>query len=197
MLQLKNEFITTTEACEILGLSKTVIKQMADSGKLESWKTPGGHRRLKHTSVIAYAEEVSSIRNYEKKPDKGLSTLDILVVDSSSHTRAIFDNIRSSMDIPLNITLVQNGYDSLVKAGANEYKLVFVELDFPEMDGYQLINAIKNSTKNANSVFIITTKDAPDRNGISLIPVDSLILNRPIEVKIIKQILQHEWQAMN
>lgn len=48
--------LTIDEACKILLLGKTTVRQLADAGALGPLRrTPGGHRRLSREAVEAYA----------------------------------------------------------------------------------------------------------------------------------------------
>lgn len=49
--------ITTREAARLLGISISTAQKWVESGALESWKTPGGHRRMRRSAVLALLEE--------------------------------------------------------------------------------------------------------------------------------------------
>jgi excisionase family DNA binding protein len=50
--------ITTREAAELLGVSIRTARSWVENGALDSWKTPGGHRRVKRSVVLALLEQV-------------------------------------------------------------------------------------------------------------------------------------------
>lgn len=45
--------ITTREAAALLGVSVRTAQGWVENGALDSWKTPGGHRRVRRSSVLA------------------------------------------------------------------------------------------------------------------------------------------------
>ncbi|GAA0910245.1 excisionase family DNA-binding protein [Luteibacter anthropi] len=49
--------ITTGEAARLLGISISTAQKWIESGALESWKTPGGHRRMHRSAVLALLDE--------------------------------------------------------------------------------------------------------------------------------------------
>jgi excisionase family DNA binding protein len=49
--------LTTRDAARLLGISVSTAQKWIESGALESWKTPGGHRRMRQSAVIALLEE--------------------------------------------------------------------------------------------------------------------------------------------
>lgn len=50
---MADDVLTTTEAAKILGISVRTAQLMIEGGKLPSWKTPGGHRRVLRSAVDA------------------------------------------------------------------------------------------------------------------------------------------------
>jgi len=51
------EFLTTTSAARIAGVGVSSIKRWADEGKLRTVRTPGGHRRLVHSDLLAFLKD--------------------------------------------------------------------------------------------------------------------------------------------
>src|SRR3954465_4113041 len=49
--------LTTRDAARLLGISVSTAQKWIESGALESWKTPGGHRRMRQSAVLALLEE--------------------------------------------------------------------------------------------------------------------------------------------
>jgi excisionase family DNA binding protein len=49
--------LTTRDAARLLGISVSTAQKWIESGALESWKTPGGHRRMRRSAVLALLEE--------------------------------------------------------------------------------------------------------------------------------------------
>ena len=45
--------MTTGAAARMLGLHRDTVKRWISAGKLPSWRTPGGHRRIDLADVIA------------------------------------------------------------------------------------------------------------------------------------------------
>lgn len=48
--------LTTRAAAALLGVSVSTAQQWIESGAIASWKTPGGHRRVKRSAVMAAME---------------------------------------------------------------------------------------------------------------------------------------------
>lgn len=50
------DVLTTTNAAELLGVSTRTAQLWVESGRLPSWKTPGGHRRIPRQAVLDLME---------------------------------------------------------------------------------------------------------------------------------------------
>lgn len=56
---MKNkQFLTVTEAAELLNLSPATVRRMFDNGQLQGFRIPGGkHRRISLSSVLLQMQE--------------------------------------------------------------------------------------------------------------------------------------------
>lgn len=68
---------TTHEAGKLIGYDPSTVQKWIDGGKLKAHKSPGGHRRIRHDDLVAFAEEHELMLNYEalKPADDGSVTL--------------------------------------------------------------------------------------------------------------------------
>ena len=51
----KSQWLTLRDACRLLDVSDTTLRQWADSGYLRVYRTPGGHRRFLREDVDSFA----------------------------------------------------------------------------------------------------------------------------------------------
>lgn len=51
------DVLTTTQAAKLLGISVRTAQLLIEGGKLPTWKTPGGHRRVHRADVLALMEQ--------------------------------------------------------------------------------------------------------------------------------------------
>ncbi|MET0255633.1 MAG: helix-turn-helix domain-containing protein [Luteibacter sp.] len=49
--------VTTRDAAQLLGVSVSTAQKWIEAGAIPSWKTPGGHRRMRRSGVLALLEE--------------------------------------------------------------------------------------------------------------------------------------------
>jgi excisionase family DNA binding protein len=57
---MNNDILTTSETAKLLGISVRTAQLLIESGSLDSWKTPGGHRRVYRSDVLALMAKKSA-----------------------------------------------------------------------------------------------------------------------------------------
>ncbi|MFC5460673.1 GAF domain-containing protein [Massilia niabensis] len=55
----EDPILTTSEAARMLGVATSTVQLWMESGAIESWKTPGGHRRTRQSHIRALMNKVS------------------------------------------------------------------------------------------------------------------------------------------
>ncbi|MFO7266234.1 MAG: helix-turn-helix domain-containing protein [Limnochordales bacterium] len=53
----KDRWLTLSDVAAMLGVHEGTVRRWADSGRLPSYRTPGGHRRFRREDVIAFLAE--------------------------------------------------------------------------------------------------------------------------------------------
>ncbi|MGJ9416223.1 GAF domain-containing protein [Massilia sp. CMS3.1] len=56
----EDPILTTSAAARLLGVATSTVQLWMESGAIESWKTPGGHRRTRESHIRALMTRVSS-----------------------------------------------------------------------------------------------------------------------------------------
>lgn len=60
---MNEQFLTCREAGEMLRVSESTIKRLANTGQLQSYRTPGGHRRILRQSITEWILKSNSERS--------------------------------------------------------------------------------------------------------------------------------------
>jgi excisionase family DNA binding protein len=192
----QTEYITTTEACGLIGVSKTVVKKLADQGVLQTWKTPGGHRRLLRSSVDEYLASFN----------RGPSTLDdvvpeamdadamtVLIVEDDLVTVQLLVKVVESLNLKVNVVTALNGYEGLMKVGSHKPDVILADLMVPKMDGYTMFNSIRHFDDGMNATIIVITSFEEKDIDREKLPVDVVVMQKPLQVDILKSILKYEY----
>lgn len=183
----KDTFITTTEACELLGVSKTVIKRMADSGELETWKTPGGHRRLKRESVLRMMQE-------QNIPVTGSKVLSLLVIDDDPTTHQVIKSFAKANSFKCEVATATDGYEGLLQAGQGVFDLILVDLNMPNLDGYGAVSAMKGLENTESSTIMVITAEIPENIKRNKLPEDVVVLHKPLQQDVLRAFMKYEFR---
>ena len=105
-----SDYCTTREAAKILGTSLRTIQLWVESGILQAWKTPGGHRRVTRESMQQLFERRTSTFAKTRQ-----ARLKILVAEDVEDLLKLYEMRLSGWDLPLDLALVRNGFDALIK----------------------------------------------------------------------------------
>ncbi len=111
----------------------------------------------------------------------------ILFVDDSQHIldamKRRFASIKSEWDI----VFCSSGLNALELMGLDYYRMIFTDLQMPEMDGLELLNIIKDHHPDTTRVIISGNAD----NEVMLKTYDSVhhFLPKPCYVTTIKNII--------
>lgn len=188
MKKTNSKYITTTEACELIGVSKTVIKRLADEGVLRIWKTPGGHRRLLRSSVDDYI-----MQNGRERANEDDGILKVLVVDDDKLSQDLIKSMAKSLDFPMKVLTASDGYEGLIHAGRYKPEIIFADLIMPKMDGYAMVHAMRNFETTEKATIIVLTGQEPDEIDRDKLPSDLTVMHKPIQADILKQFLTYEY----
>jgi excisionase family DNA binding protein len=192
-----NEYITTTEACEIIGVSKTVVKRLADEGILKTWKTPGGHRRLLRSSVNEYIQKF----NYAPPSDQIESTAQtgtyapfkVVIVDDDPLTQQLISSIVQRLNLDIFVHVAKDGYEGLIMIGKLQPQIIFSDLMMPNMDGYDMLKALRKNEETANTTVIVVTAVPQEQIDRERLPKDIVVIHKPIQADIIRSFIKYEY----
>ena len=59
--QVKTEVLSTRQVAQLLGVGEATVKRWADSGEIDCFRTPGGHRKFRLSDVTGFVQK----RQYE------------------------------------------------------------------------------------------------------------------------------------
>jgi excisionase family DNA binding protein len=152
-----SDLYTTTEVARLLQMDGSTIAKWVDKGFITAFRTPGGHRRVRASDLRAFL-----IANEMPIPkDLGSDHVELLVVDDE---RAILDSVkRSFKKYPqVHITTTSSSVEALLILAENKPHGVLLDLNLPEMDGYEVCRAITTRKSLQGVKVIVFTGRATD-----------------------------------
>ena len=186
----KSQFMTTTEASNILGVSRNIIKTMIETGELETWYTPGGHRRIKLSSI----KEALSKQSFQSQPltFEEISNLQIIVISSDPLTKTTFQNTKLIDERPFTVDFAANGYEGLLSIGMNQYDMIFIDIDTPLMNGIEVTQAIRKQPQISTNFIFLFSSEFQQNIDYKNTGTNTVLIDYPIDKKTITQFIKYE-----
>jgi excisionase family DNA binding protein len=183
-----DEYITTRQAAEKLGLSLGTVQQMVESGTLAAWKTDGGHRRVSMASVNEHLARRSGMASL---PRTRSSEFSVLIAEDDTNLQTLYRMTLASWNLPITINIVDNGYEGLVQIGLQAPAVLILDLSMPKIDGFEMIRTLRANPALSTMDIIVVTGMSPDiieqRGGL---PLGTTIFGKPIPFHQLQGYLQ-------
>lgn len=137
------EYCSTKEAAQLLGLSLGTVQQMVEAGVLEGWKTAGGHRRIRVTSVERFL--VRSVTGPASSGRRAHDKLVVIVAAEATASREFYEKVFDDTRLAVETRVLGNGFDVLLEVGRNPPDLLIIDLDMDVLDGFEMVRRIRSS----------------------------------------------------
>ncbi|MDR5857711.1 excisionase family DNA-binding protein [Caballeronia sp. LZ062] len=92
MSEQDDPILTTRDVAALLGVSVKTAQTWIEQGQIESWKTPGGHRRVRASAVDQLREQLGKRRHVSTNPESAVA----LVVASGAALPAYLDAVAAA-----------------------------------------------------------------------------------------------------
>lgn len=97
------------------------------------------------------------------------SSMSVLLVDDQTSIRSLLRNSLVQLGF-VHVAGVRNGIEALEHLKANPTHLIISDFNMPDMDGLELLKAVRASSQNAKTGFIMLTgqasKELVDRKSV-------------------------------
>jgi excisionase family DNA binding protein len=184
-LEHDQDFVSTREAADMLGVALRTVQLWVERGSLKAWKTVGGHRRVVRSSVEALLEE----RNAAIASGRPASEFRLLVIEDDPRLRRLYELEVPDWRPPVRLELARDGFEGLLKAGRFRPDLIISDLQMPGMDGFRMIEALRQDPTVMADIVVVTALDAGtirDRGGLA---PDLPVLGKPAALADIRRLV--------
>lgn len=178
-------FYSTAEAAKLLGVSHRTIQLWVESGTLLAWKTAGGHRRITSTSV----EKVLEARRQALNPDRDAAKrgtagaarrYKVVIAEDDATLLRLYELEIGGWGLPLQVIKAGDGFDALLKIGEHNPDLLISDLSMPGMDGFRMVNSLRNNPRQrAMNIIIVSGLDRTTITSLGL-PADIPVYAKPV-----------------
>lgn len=130
---------TTGEIAALCHVTINAVKKWIASGKIEAFKTPGGHFRVNHEDFMTFLERFK----LDVKEDIFPERKKILIIDDEQDIVEFIKGALESMDRGFLIETAGDGYEALIKVGDFKPELLVLDIRMPKIDGFEVCRRIK------------------------------------------------------
>ena len=187
MPEKQKDYLTSREAAEQLGVAVSTIQLWANNGLLRAWSTGGGHRRITRNSV----EEMMSRQRAALEKDKPKKQLSIVVVEDDAQQLRLYKKQLLSWNIKMHVVTAKDGYEGLIKIGHTLPDVIITDLMMPNMDGFQIVRALKGMSVLKHSLIIVVTglteNEVEERGGL---PQGVHLFTKPVSFEKLATLLR-------
>lgn len=164
----------------MLGICVRTAQLWVESGRLQAWKTPGGHRRILRESVNA------QLREREKECGAILDGFDVLIVEDEPVQRQLLQSLIAEIAPGISVRTAYNGIEGLIKIGERQPQVLITDLLMPGLDGFHLLNTLTSSPL-VRPIQLIVTTGLTDHeiSQQGELPARAVVFHKPIQIPVL------------
>lgn len=138
---MADRLYTTNQLGRLFGVVPTTVIDWIEGGKLEAFKTLGGHRRITHVAVLEFLRR----HGLPHPPAFARLSPKVLVLDDEPEILELYRRLleRSLPDVA--VLTSEHPVDALVRIGAERPELVVFDIYMPDMDGFEFCRRLRSS----------------------------------------------------
>lgn len=177
---------------KLLNVAVSTIQSWTDNGLLQGWTTAGGHRRIEKASVenMLHKQKIVSDKNPHEK------NISIVVVEDNEQELKLYEQQFELWNLNANIYIKKEGYSGLLAVGKISPDIIITDLLMPDMNGFEMIKAIKENSDLKNSLIItvsaLTSDEIRIRGGL---PSEVLVFSKPAPFNELEMLIREQLDA--
>ena len=166
---------TTHEVSRLLHVNPRSVINWIEQDLLPSYRTPGGHRRIRHDDLLAF------LRKHQIPTPASLveGKFNVLVVDDEPE---IVELIRSFLERngSYEISSASDGISALIEVGRVKPDLLILDIMIPGVDGVEVCRRIKEDSSNKTVIIAVSGTSENERKVLQA-GADSFML-KPVDL---------------
>ena len=184
---------SSKHAAAVLGVTTRTIQAWSESGILEPWKTPGGHRRFNLEEI----EGLKANLTKEVGSAESESSIRILVIEDDPDLLRLYQMTIEGWDYPITLELAIDGFQGLMKMGAWKPSIVITDLQMPNINGIEMLESISetNLFKSFKTI-VVTGLSIAEVEQQGRLPEGVVLLAKPVPFEDIKKIVDQQCKTI-
>jgi len=201
------DFVGIGEATQILGLSRTSIQKLVDSGKLPAVKTNGGHRRILRSSIEALNHKMGhkAMLRLASSHTGGVpymadlrpaqEQIHVLIVEDDEATASVLVALLEAHYPDIKCTVATDGLDAVLQLERVRPRILITDLNMEPFDGFRLLNMVSTRAeyRSISTVVLsgLSQEQIQQRGGL---PAEVLFLQKPMNIERLRGFLDAHVQ---
>lgn len=186
------DFCSTKDAAALLGVSHRTVQLWVESGTLQAWKTAGGHRRITMVSVNKLVDERRSATGPAAATAPAVAEpVKLMLVDDDRTLLRLYELEIAGWNLPLTVTKAQDGFEALMRIGAQRPDILVSDLSMPGMDGFRMIRSLRaDAACAAMAIIVVSGLDGATIASMGL-PKDIPVFPKPVPFSQLRAAIEH------
>jgi excisionase family DNA binding protein len=188
-------YYTTYQVAKFLGVSLPTVVNWVNSGLLRAHRTPGGHRRIAHPDVVAFARDNDYPLQDLSAPAPTRNK--VLVVDDEPDFAQL---VKEYMKIKggLEVEIAESGFQAGFAMARFKPDLILMDLMMPDMDGFEVHRMLRDDPETRHVPVIACTayRDPDIDRRLREQPFDGFI-EKPLELEALLQLVRGRLQLLD
>ena len=201
------DFVGIGEATKILGLSRTSIQKLVDSGKLSAVKTNGGHRRILrssieglnhkmgHKAMLRLASSHTGSLHQMTDLHSDQEQIHVLIVEDDEPTASVLVALLDAHYPGIKCTVATDGLDAVLQLERVRPRILITDIKMEPFDGFRLLNMVsaRAEYRSVSTVVLsgLSQAQIEQRGGL---PAEVLFLQKPINIERLRGFLDAHVQ---
>lgn len=154
-MEMKQSY-STSEVARFCHVTPDTIRKWAEAGRIQVFKTPGGHRRIRREDLLRFLRE----NNIPIHAELDNAAVKFLVVDGEKPTALVIRRFLERSQKPFQLEVAGDGYDAGHQVATFHPDIVFLDLSLSGCDGLDVCRRIKAAPEHPNiRVIAMTTPE--------------------------------------
>lgn len=163
------------EAARQLGVSVRTAQLWVEEGRLQAWKTPGGHRRI-------LLDSVARLRDEQLRVGQGLEQpCHVMILHEDSHEGAVLREGVQPLLPDCRVAVVEDGYEGLIRIGESRPEVLITHLMVSGLDVFRMVRALLGHARDRAMLIVVLVDAEAGRSGIrARLPDEAVIVRTPV-----------------
>jgi excisionase family DNA binding protein len=152
----EKQVYTTFEAARLCHVSPLSIINWVNAGRLNAFRTPGGHRRIRREDLARFMRDNGLPLPDELREGSGRRRV-LIVDDERSICELLAGHLSTRAERPCEVATASDGFEAGRLVASFRPDVVVVDLRMPGLDGFQVCRTIKADPESSKTVVIAMT----------------------------------------